>query len=694
LAACAVCATVLLTPRAASAHAELTSSEPVAGAVLGTAPGVVTLNFSGQIEPSLSSITVTAPGGQRFTGSGSGTTMQATLATNLPGNYEVGWTAVSADDGHTTSGSFSFSVVAPGRTGARASSVGGAGALDYAVAVARAIELIALFLAVGVMLMRTLAAWSPRLDWARLDRAARWPLLIAFVCGLVAVAGDARLASASAQGMWRYLSHGEPSISRLTLVWAEALAVVAEVTGVSIAAWVFTLGSLAAVGAAGHGGSLEPRWFGISLYAVHLWSAALWAGGIASLLLLRPEGGWRADGARALLDRFSPVALTAFGATVVTGAVQATRYIGSLSELTSSAYGRWLIVKAVAIVAMIPLSWFAWRRRDVRRVAEASLAASVVLFASFMAANPPPALATPSSASASAQGGPSRANPAFPHGGELTLGDHAGQVLVGLSISPARPGANTAYLYLQPLYVTKTPIPVSMTVNGEPVALQTCAYGCRRAGATLRGDGNDRVVVTVAGAAGGTTTFDLPTLPAADGTTLLDLANTTMHSLQAYAVNELLGTGITTVHTVYRYRAPHSVAIDLLSGPGAGSQTVIIGSTRWTRSGPRSAWVAQPAVPIPVPSFIWDYFRPAVDARIVGQQTLGGTPTTIVAFFGTSGDIPVWFRLWIDRKGFVHRAEMRAEGHFMDHSYADLNGGFTVTPPPGAPKLPSGSPSP
>ena len=44
----------------------------------------------------------------------------------------------------------------------------------------------------------------------------------------------------------------------------------------------------------------------------------------------------------------------------------------------------------------------------------------------------------------------------------------------------------------------------------------------------------------------------------------------------------------------------------------------------------------------------------------------------------------MWFRLWVDASGHVHRAEMRAPGHFMDHRYYDYDAPIPIEPPKGA----------
>ncbi len=84
-----------------------------------------------------------------------------------------------------------------------------------------------------------------------------------------------------------------------------------------------------------------------------------------------------------------------------------------------------------------------------------------------------------------------------------------------------------------------------------------------------------------------------------------------------------------------------------------------------------------------VPSFIWDSFRPFTDARVIGHQTLGGVKTDVVAFFNDGSGFPIWFRLWIDDSGLVHRAEMRALGHFMDETYFAFDKPISIVPPVG-----------
>src|SRR5207245_10661310 len=106
-----------------------------------------------------------------------------------------------------------------------------------------------------------------------------------------------------------------------------------------------------------------------------------------------------------------------------------------------------------------------------------------------------------------------------------------------------------------------------------------------------------------------------------------------------------------------------------------------VGDTGWLGKPNGTGEVEQGAPAPPVPSYIWDYFKPYRDGRIIGSETVEGVATTEIAFAGGQQDLPVWFKLWVDTQGLVHRAEMRAPGHFMDHRYYDCDTPITISPP-------------
>lgn len=107
-----------------SAHVDLESSDPAAGAVLATSPASVTLTFVAEIQKIAGSYALTvedASGGSVGSGAPSvaadAKTLSVTLKPNLPdGVYTVHWTNTSADDGDAISGEFSFTVGAAAST--------------------------------------------------------------------------------------------------------------------------------------------------------------------------------------------------------------------------------------------------------------------------------------------------------------------------------------------------------------------------------------------------------------------------------------------------------------------------------------------------------------------------------------------------------------------------------------------------
>ena len=112
LLAFALCGLVAAAP--CMAHAKLQSSSPANNAQLSEAPKTLTLNFSEAAQLAVLKLVhdgkeipvaldKAAKAGQTFT---------LTLPALAPGHYTVQWSALAADDGHVTKGSFTFSVAA------------------------------------------------------------------------------------------------------------------------------------------------------------------------------------------------------------------------------------------------------------------------------------------------------------------------------------------------------------------------------------------------------------------------------------------------------------------------------------------------------------------------------------------------------------------------------------------------------
>jgi copper transport protein len=671
---------VLAAPAVASAHAVLASSQPRAGQRLGTAPGVVVLEFTEPVNPKLSTATVTDPTGGRFTGGVSeGQEIRVPLSTNASGVYTVDWVSVSTLDGHAVRGSFQFGVGVTPAGGSVETAQTSPGEGDLAIAALRWVEYLSLLFAVGMLVIRRLARRPPELEWVRPRLVV--PLSVAFASGLAVVSSEAFSAAGSASlgGMWSYLTTGLAGWARVSRLDLEALALIVAVVG-GPALWLWVTAAVGALAASGHGAAIHPAWWGITVDAVHLVAAGAWAGGILTLATLRPPGGWGSGAARELLIRFSPPALVAFTVTVGFGAIQAIQELGTFHALVDSSYGQVLLVKMGLVGLMVPLSFVAWRRRRPHPRFEGMLAVFVIAAAAIMAAFPiPPSRMIEEEAARQATPSVS----ALPRAGtDLTMGSHAGQVLVGLTVHPARPGMNDLLIYLLPLEGNHAAgdLTASLTVGNGTVPVTTCGDTCRRAAVKLRG--GEPISVTVGGPNGGMATFNIPELPAPEGSQVVAQMMTRMHGLETYRLDETLSSGLAVVPSRYAFQAPDRFE-SIVTESSGGSQMVWIGSTRYLRQGDGRWQVLHGGPPPDVPSFIWDFFRPFIDARILGHAVVQGVPTRIVAFFGKSGVTPVWFRLWIDREGLVQQAQMRAQGHFMDDRYYDFDRPISIEPPKG-----------
>ncbi len=110
----ALCAAALLGVGQAQAHAKLVTSDPAANATV-AAPKMIQLQFNEELAKKLSSAKLTDTDGKAV----ASMSMEAKDAKSLtvmpgttlaPGLYTVSWIAVTTDDGHKTTGSFSFTV--------------------------------------------------------------------------------------------------------------------------------------------------------------------------------------------------------------------------------------------------------------------------------------------------------------------------------------------------------------------------------------------------------------------------------------------------------------------------------------------------------------------------------------------------------------------------------------------------------
>jgi copper resistance protein C len=115
VAAAVLAGAVTLEAPSVQAHAFLDHASPAVGSTVPTAPAVVTMWFTQQLEPAFTTATVTDASGNTVDAGPAQvdptdpTELRVALKKLSPGTYTVAWHALSVDT-HTTTGHFTFTV--------------------------------------------------------------------------------------------------------------------------------------------------------------------------------------------------------------------------------------------------------------------------------------------------------------------------------------------------------------------------------------------------------------------------------------------------------------------------------------------------------------------------------------------------------------------------------------------------------
>jgi copper transport protein len=477
-------ASVLLVAGPASAHASLEMSDPANGAVLTQPPSQIVLGFDESVDIALGAIRLyDGRGNEIDVGPAHHEGDNAHVAVSVPkladDAYVVSWRVVSADS-HPVHGAFTFQVGTgaavrdPGLISRLLAQEGGNPSAGAILGISRFLSYGALAVVVGGLAFLSVV-WPAGVDRRRV-RVLLWVALgVGVVAGLVAIAVQAPYASGRAltdalkPSQWSEVlrtSSGRAwglRVLVLAIVGAGLLLTlerlrtqVWRVVGVLAAGALFVL-----VAMGGHG--TTGRWAAIGLLATvaHLGGMSVWIGGLTVLLVgvLRdpdPHGGL------ARVRTFSPIAFGAVVVIVVSGVIQAYRQVGSIDALTSTDYGRLLLIKTAFVVVAVAVASGSRRliqgspepasvalaagaavlerrdtddaslrrtRRRLRRTigAEVALAAAVLAVTSLLVAS-----------------APAIADVTKPFNATVTQGDR----LASITVDPARTGRNTMHVYI------------------------------------------------------------------------------------------------------------------------------------------------------------------------------------------------------------------------------------------------------
>ena len=689
-------AVVVLGASPARAHAAFVESQPPPGSGFPQAPGGVVLRFTEPLIMELSSIEVVSPNGDSATSGpteaiqGEPNAMRRDLGLLGPGRYEVRWTTVSPLDGHTLRGAYEFGIA----TSTRPQQSVSAGPLDSfgpVGLIGKAVVLAGLLLwAGGSLLWRRLQ----RLDaaggrFATLLRLApagvavgvtavllstagaqRLPALLSSRSGLLQAA--AALAGLAAAGRWGRVSPAAPA-SRLLV----GVAVLGEA-------------------AAGHAAATAQPLLAVVVFAVHLAAAGVWVTAITAAVAVRQP-------LPTSLAALSPAAIKAAVAVAVTGALAGTTVLAGISDLWTTAYGRTLAAKTLAVGLLACLGWLHHHRRragaanprhrrGLRRPlrAEAGVAAAVVLLATALVgfANPP--------GEADAVAAHASGDPIFETLEErdaLSVAGASGGYVVGLTLMPPRPGPVDVRLQilgvdpgdgLRDATVQATG-PAGSSVN---TTLEACGRGCFSGSLQLDEVGTWSFDVRLASNRGDIAWSTSLPLPAAAGEQLFHEMMTAMESLDSARVREEL--------RVREGDAPVVSDYTLVSGPadrirwkvtgeiveqagiriGIGMQGYYSGdggetfeSYEW--SGDGFSWPE---------GFYSQFFADIAAVRDLGMTDFDGEQVRVLTF--VQPRYPAWYRVLLDPDSKrIRHLEMRAELHLMDQTYGSYNEPLRVSPP-------------
>ncbi|MBI3762665.1 MAG: FixH family protein, partial [Chloroflexi bacterium] len=394
----------------ALAHATLVRSDPPPNAVLATSPLEIHLWLSEPLVSGISAITVLDAQGQAVQqgdtriASPDATELVVALPPLPNGTYLVDWRAFSAVDGHTTEGTFAFSVGAASvETPSRSVSTTNAPRVSRWAVIWRWLSLLAQAALVGMIAFRWWV-WEPasrksqipnsksQLPFSNYQSPISKPhsLFFSLCLALAAIAGTALFVSqilSGAGAAFADLIAGRVPLgtvfgSRLGTAWIGriatliALAVIAgdisDLTSASPPAPLYYLGSvwlsaqLLLINALGsHSAAIAgSAWLSLPVLAdwAHLIGTSIWAGGLLQFVFTVPRAlrlvadpDERAELTRQLVFRFSTLAAFGVALMLLSGVYLASLHVARWEHLLDTDYGHALLLKIALVMPMLLL---------------------------------------------------------------------------------------------------------------------------------------------------------------------------------------------------------------------------------------------------------------------------------------------------------------------------------------------------
>jgi copper transport protein len=652
-----LCVLSLVLAAPAWAHAIMIGSDPPSGAVLASSPAIVTVDFDDPVRVGSRNRAirnedeVDVIGGRPFVRDAR--TLVIPLRPNLrDGTYTVRWSIVS-DDGHQEEGVIAFGVGQG--SGTPVPALGQRGSVTWQQVTMRAAFFLGVLVAVGAAFF-AVAVLRPLSAGRGLLRPHAVLLGASFL--LAAVGADALIRATAGSGT---------RFERILLVAAVAALVGTAASAAALRwrqalwiAWAAAAVLFVCPTLAGHAldGDQPPLLAPLG-DLLHLGAAAVWIGGLASLLLTFPAGHEETRSAAA--RRFSGFAVATVLVLVAAGVSRALTELDSISQLWETSYGKTLLLKTGLVTVLLVLGWLNRRRiaSAFARMRPLVIGELLVLLVAVGAVGTltdlPPGVAQ---AKAPTPTAPRVVEPPPPppRGAFLDAGQ-AGKLAVG-------------FAYLDGVAIVTLTGGDGNGVGDVPVTIdgigaERCGRGC-----FTRPAPGPAVRVGV----GGThLTFRVPETLRPAGARLGRLLRD-YEGLSSIVIDEHLSSGPASLQvTRFREQAPDRMAYEIVADTNeklVGTQGIVIGERRWDRL-PGGEWLPGPQSPLDLPSAYWtDKARNAFFAR-----------DDEITFYDPT--FPGWFRVRFDRAtGHVTRLNMVATAHFMEHVYSGFDRPLSISPPP------------
>jgi copper transport protein len=718
---------LLVVPAAASAHALPIASSVPPGASLAGAPPTVKVTFSEPLNRPLSTLRLTTSRGvvvrSTVTSDGPAALVLRPLRRLSRGAYDLDWHTVSAVDGHSVQGSYSFGVRAA-VVGPAVSAAPGAladGGWLRALLDATFDGALILFCG-GVFCSALLSRGSYPGAWLSADASERdvarnqWRVTIAIggaavLFSVLATLADAAHAAGgfSAGAAQAYLFTDVSGFTRLAVPTLLLLSVLMAVRGAAGRASVAAVLALAAVAAGGHSSSARLSGVAFTADLAHLIAASVWLGGIAVIAIawVPRLRGLGATGRRRIVEvvlpRFGAVALPAFLALVAAGGLNAATELGSARALWTTAYGRVLLAKTALVCAVAALSYahaqrlrprllaatrgydVALERRHWRLLAtEPIVGIGIVVAAALLLAYAPPIDLAEQVAAVRSGPPPSAVRDASAVGSQLSVVAEAGPDIVNALVSPGRGGVSVEVRTLDALeQPVALPVRIAGTTGSTP-----CGAGCTRVALV----GSPAALAVSVGARGRGYRVVLPVRYERGqervARQLLALVERSAGQLRSVAIDETLGSGTGAPEvTAYHVATPDRFAYRLSHDGRFVSDTTIVGTHEWTRDAGSERWQASVygggGPPFSAAGYLGWWTPFADQPELLDRFRVGGDERADVATVSRIPDLgTVWLRIAID---VTHRRvlniRMITVAHFMTQAWSAFDHAPPIEPP-------------